>query len=57
MPGFQAVAPTVESVEAAVDENTAAVLLEPVQGESGVHILPDEVLHAARAACDRSARR
>ena len=28
------------------------MLLEPVQGESGVHVLGDDVLRAARAACD-----
>jgi acetylornithine/succinyldiaminopimelate/putrescine aminotransferase len=28
------------------------VLLEPVQGEGGIHVLDDELLHAARAACD-----
>ena len=32
---------------------TCLVFLEPVQGESGVHPLPDELLHAAREACDR----
>ena len=37
---------------AAVDERTAAVLLEPIQGESGIHVLDDELLGAARAACD-----
>ncbi|MEA2223402.1 MAG: acetylornithine/N-succinyldiaminopimelate aminotransferase, partial [Solirubrobacteraceae bacterium] len=36
----------------AVDERTAAVILEPVQGESGVYVLGDELLQAARAACD-----
>ena len=36
----------------AVDERTAAVLLEPIQGESGVHVLGDELLAAAREACD-----
>jgi acetylornithine/N-succinyldiaminopimelate aminotransferase len=30
------------------------VLLEPIQGESGIHPLPDELLHAARAACDET---
>src|SRR6185312_3437262 len=30
----------------------AAVLLEPVQGESGVYVLGDDVLRAAREACD-----
>ena len=45
---------TPAAIDAAVDERTAAVLLEPIQGESGVRILPDEVLRAARAACDRT---
>ncbi len=53
VPGFVAVEPTVAALEAAVHEGTAAVLLEPVQGESGVHPLSDELLLAARAACDR----
>ena len=39
VPGFRAVAPTAEAIAAAVDERTAAVLLEPIQGESGVHVL------------------
>jgi acetylornithine/N-succinyldiaminopimelate aminotransferase len=52
VPGFVAVAPTARAVAGAVDERTAAVLLEPVQGESGVYVLDDELLHAARAACD-----
>ena len=52
VPGFFAVAATAEAITAAVGENTAAVILEPVQGESGVWVLDDEVLHAARAACD-----
>jgi acetylornithine/N-succinyldiaminopimelate aminotransferase len=52
VPGFRAVEPTAEAVRAAVDERTAAVVLEPVQGESGVWPLPDELLRAAREACD-----
>jgi predicted acetylornithine/succinylornithine family transaminase len=52
VPGFVAVAPTAEALAAVVDERTAAVILEPIQGESGVHVLDDELLHAARAACD-----
>ena len=52
VPGFRTVAPTAEAVAGAVNERTAAVLLEPVQGESGVHPLPDDVLRAAREACD-----
>jgi acetylornithine/N-succinyldiaminopimelate aminotransferase len=52
VPGFVAVAPTAEAIAAAVDEQTAAVVLEPVQGESGVYELGEDVLRAARAACD-----
>jgi acetylornithine/N-succinyldiaminopimelate aminotransferase len=54
VPGFRAVAPTAEAILETVDEHTAAVLLEPVQGESGVHPLGDDVLRAARAACDET---
>jgi predicted acetylornithine/succinylornithine family transaminase len=54
VPGFRPVDADPEAIDAAVHEGTAAVLLEPIQGESGVRILPDEVLRAARAACDRS---
>jgi acetylornithine/N-succinyldiaminopimelate aminotransferase len=52
VPGFVSVAPTAAAITAAVDERTAAVVLEPVQGESGVYELADDVLHAAREACD-----
>ncbi len=52
VPGFVAVAPEAQAIRAAVGARTAAVLLEPVQGESGVHVLDDGVLTAARAACD-----
>jgi acetylornithine/N-succinyldiaminopimelate aminotransferase len=52
VPGFIAVEPTAAAIEAAVDGATAAVLLEPVQGESGVYELGEDVLRAARAACD-----
>lgn len=52
VPGFRAVAPEPQALMEAVDENTAAVLLEPIQGETGVHALSTETLQAARAACD-----
>jgi LysW-gamma-L-lysine/LysW-L-ornithine aminotransferase len=42
------------ALEAAVDETTALVLLEPVQGEGGVHVASSDYLRAARAAADRS---
>jgi len=52
VPGFVVVAPEAAAVRAAVSERTAAVLLEPVQGETGIHPLPIGVLQAAREACD-----
>jgi acetylornithine/N-succinyldiaminopimelate aminotransferase len=52
VPGFVAVQPTAAAITAAVDDGTAAVLLEPVQGESGVYELGEDVLRAAREACD-----
>jgi len=54
VPGFVVVAKDPAALTAAVDTDTAAVLLEPIQGESGIHVLPDELLHAAREACDRT---
>jgi acetylornithine aminotransferase len=40
------------ALTAAVDDTTAAVVLEPVLGEAGVVPPPDGYLAAARAACD-----
>jgi LysW-gamma-L-lysine/LysW-L-ornithine aminotransferase len=42
-----------EELESAVDERTALLLLEPVQGEGGVHVASDDYLRAARAATTR----
>lgn len=42
----------VEALEAAVDERTAAVILEPIQGESGVRPCTSDFLRAARRICD-----
>jgi acetylornithine/N-succinyldiaminopimelate aminotransferase len=50
VPGFKVATP--ETLTDLVDSNTAAVLVEPIQGESGIRVVPDEVLAAARAACD-----
>ncbi len=52
VPGFRAIAPESGALEAVVGERTAAVLLEPIQGESGVNVLAEEFLRAARKACD-----
>jgi acetylornithine/N-succinyldiaminopimelate aminotransferase len=52
VPGFRVVAPEPGALADSVDERTAAVVLEPIQGETGVHVLSEECLAAARAACD-----
>jgi predicted acetylornithine/succinylornithine family transaminase len=54
VPGFEAIAKTPEAVRAAVTDTTAALLLEPIQGETGIHPLDDALLIAAREACDRT---
>ena len=50
VPGFRVAAR--DSSDLPVDDNTAAVLIEPIQGESGILPVDPEVLRAARAACD-----
>ena len=50
VPGFRAL--PARDIPDAVDEHTAAVLIEPVQGESGVNLMAPELLSAIRAACD-----
>jgi predicted acetylornithine/succinylornithine family transaminase len=52
VPGFRAVPAEPDALRAAVDDRTAAILLEPIQGESGVNVLSEEVLACAREACD-----
>jgi predicted acetylornithine/succinylornithine family transaminase len=53
VPGFTSVArDDPDAVTAAVSVDTAAVTIEPIQGESGIHPISEEVLRAARDACD-----
>jgi acetylornithine/N-succinyldiaminopimelate aminotransferase len=52
--GFVAVAQHPGTVRGAVGGTTAAVMIEPIQGEAGVFPIADEVLVAAREACDAS---
>ena len=52
-PGFRLVPyGDIEALRAAVDEDTVAVLLEPIQGEGGVIIPPDGFLHDVRTLCN-----
>lgn len=44
----------VAALEDAVDADTAAVLLEPIQGEGGIYVGTDEYLQAARRICDET---
>jgi acetylornithine/N-succinyldiaminopimelate aminotransferase len=43
-----------EALRAAVGERTAGVMVEPIQGEAGVFPIREDVLVAARAACDEA---
>jgi len=40
------------ALHAAIDDTTAAILIEPVQGEGGIRPLPDQCLKGLRALCD-----
>jgi ornithine--oxo-acid transaminase len=42
---------SIESLKAAITADTAAFLVEPIQGEAGVVIPPDGYLHEAAALC------
>ena len=42
----------ISSAEAAISERTAAVVIEPVQGEGGIHPATPEFLQALRRLCD-----
>ncbi|MBI2844619.1 MAG: acetylornithine transaminase [Armatimonadetes bacterium] len=54
VPGFKHVPyNSIGALEEAVSDATCAVILEPVQGESGVHPASREYLEAARELCDR----
>ncbi|MEI4232158.1 aspartate aminotransferase family protein [Roseovarius sp. D22-M7] len=53
MPGFRHVPwGDHDALHAAIDDTTAAILIEPVQGEGGIRPLPDQCLKGLRALCD-----
>jgi predicted acetylornithine/succinylornithine family transaminase len=53
LPGVTYVSPDdVAALDQAVGPDTCAVILEPIQGESGVYPLTPEFLQAARSICD-----
>ena len=55
VPGVTFVAPNdIAALEGAVNENTNAIVLEPVMGEGGVIPLTDDYLAAARRIADRA---
>lgn len=55
LPGFRSVPLNdAAALREAVGERTAAVLIEPIQGESGIYPVSDEALLAARQACDEA---
>ncbi|MGA0297023.1 MAG: aspartate aminotransferase family protein [Nitrosopumilaceae archaeon] len=42
----------IESLRSVIDEDTAFVILEPIQGESGIVVAPDGFLQEVRKLCD-----
>jgi acetylornithine/N-succinyldiaminopimelate aminotransferase len=55
VPGFKHVAYNdLRAMERAVDNRTCAVLVEPIQGEGGVHVPDDGYLPGLRKLCDES---
>jgi acetylornithine/LysW-gamma-L-lysine aminotransferase len=53
VPEFKHVPPdNIEKLTEAVTDKTAAVLLEPIRGEGGVRVPPDEFLPGVRELCD-----
>ena len=42
----------IESLRSAIDDDTGFVIMEPIQGESGIHVAPDGFLQDVRKLCD-----
>ena len=55
MPGFKHVPYNdLRAMERAIDSRTAAILVEPIQGEGGVYVPDDDYLPGLRKLCDES---
>jgi acetylornithine/N-succinyldiaminopimelate aminotransferase len=53
VPGFIQIEPgNIELVKKAIDEETAGILLEPIQGEGGIRVHPPMFAHELRELCD-----
>jgi putrescine aminotransferase len=54
MPGFTFVPfGDLDAMKAAATKNTAAIIIEPIQGEAGIFVGEDDYLHGLREICDR----
>ncbi|MBI3842964.1 MAG: acetylornithine/succinylornithine family transaminase [Thaumarchaeota archaeon] len=42
----------IEALRSAVDSETGLIIIEPIQGESGIHVAPDGFLQDVRKLCD-----
>ena len=53
VPGFMQVEPgDFDALAAAVDDETAGVIMEPIQGEGGINVYPDDYPAKVRRLCD-----
>jgi len=60
--GFEPLAPgfsnveynSIDAIKAALDEQTVAILVEPIQGEGGIRVPDDDYLKRLRALCDEN---
>jgi acetylornithine/N-succinyldiaminopimelate aminotransferase len=55
MPGFKKIAwGDHDALRAAITDKTCAVIIEPVQGEGGIRVVPDQCLKGLRDLCDET---
>jgi ornithine--oxo-acid transaminase len=52
-PGFKTVEyGSIDAIKAAINQNTAAIMLEPLQGENGIILPPEGYLHEVKQICE-----